>query len=189
METEQVHPCYGKHWDPKEPVCAGGIDHAKPGDFHHSRCPSFDQCRDLTAARRLGNTAMLLPPSSLTRPPVQAGAMAKPTTVAPPPVPLAVAPTSPGGGLAALANRLAPQTTQPAPFYPQAQPPAQPVQPVPPVYQMPGFLGTPEPIQPGEHWVWPMLREIGRGSLKGAMHTGASFVDRVPWGKVFGGKK
>ncbi len=192
-----VYDCFANLWDPKAPECAGGIDYAK-GSTPHAQCPYFNLCGKERAVEfaeeqlAQQRQPIPLPISSLTRPPT-GGPVLPAISVAPhyagaSPQPQ---PMPQYSALAALAARASSQpAAQPQPMqqvpYGHAQ--VTPVTYIAQDHTMPQYLSEPEPLAPDEA-VWEALGwELLRGGIKGLLHTGAHFVDRVPFGRR-GGRK
>jgi hypothetical protein len=83
-------------------------------------------------------------------------------------------PTQPAPMMQQAAQQLLP------PWLAQMGPQLVPVTFQQPGMQMPAYLTVPEPINPEEHWMWRLVREIFRSMVKSTGHTAASFIDHNP---------
>lgn len=162
--------CFGKSWDPKDKLCAGGLDPLYVNPISHTqvrdRCQFYSSCAARTTAEmqsKQASTPQLVSPASLVRPPGQF----QPPSLVPP------------------VQQTQPVYRPPVP-YPQYQ---QPQQYVPqhslqqPGMQVLGYLSVPEPVDWAVPWWLRMIREMIRSAFKGMLHSGAHFFDHNPFTK------
>ena len=189
----KVPECFGKSWDGKDPLCAGGLNPAftdEKGGHLQPRCAHFETCGTRVQAKRLETAQPLVPASNLTR---SFGSYPR-SPGEPQPAPPAPASPQPFqmqqimqqiAQLQAQAQRPQVQYTTPsAPAWAPAQhAPAAPVhgyqQMMPVNFQMPGYLTVREETTGGSI-LWMLLREILRSIAKSIGHTLAHFFDVTP---------
>lgn len=198
-----IPACFGKSWEAKSTVCAGGLDPAylhPEGGHKRDRCRYYGSCASRTTAANLQQErAQTISASTLVRQPpkihdpfqgmlrnIQSGATqvaqrvgnipVKPQTQILPSIPsMPTMPTAPQ-----VAHT--PQAPQGYVHPSMASVPHMvPVNHQMPGTQMPSYLTVPEPIIPGQGLGRPFAATVGRSIMKAVGHTIANWFDHVPW--------
>lgn len=206
MSDTNVPECFGledipgkqEGWDPKSPVCAGGLDPAyvdAKGGHVRERCAFFNAC----GIRVQQNLMQKAAQRTVEQQPQTPTAVTPVTTPRLPPAPVPAPPRpAPATGfqryvpaVQQMAQAQPPQQPQPmfrppaAPVYPMHPPPAQPMgyqQMMPVNYNMPQYLAVPETRYEGQSF-WTVLgNTVLRSVAKSTGHSIAHLFDTTPLG-------
>jgi len=208
--TLDTPDCYGKSWNPKDVLCAGGADFTftdENGRHIRPQCDHYSTCGVRTSHSKM-EQSRLVPVQNLVRSPTS-------------PMPDAVSVFGPKSNGTPISNwtgqtpaptmtkaqmeewmnqkakEMAMQMWQNAQSYPQARstatyssnnyPQNMPFydprfQPMPVNFQMPAYLTVPQQREPGESLISLLFKNLFRSMMKAGGHSFAHFWDTVPMG-------
>lgn len=191
--------CFGKSWNPKDVLCAGGADITyrddRTGSHVRPQCDYYSSCGARVAHTQM-EQSRLMPAQNLVRSPTPQPAT--PQASAPPSW---MSPTQMQQWMNEQAKTLATQMFQQMQQYPQtgrnaaAAPYGSPpypqgggyfdprFQPMPVNYQMPAYLTVPEERFAGDSLFVVLFRTIFRSVLKAGGHSFSHFWDTMPMGR------
>lgn len=187
IQTPEARPdCFGKSWDSRDVLCAGGADPTyrdDKGSHVRPMCDYYKPCGAQVAAQRLeGQNQQLLAPHTLIRhqpQPTQAPTLSLPQH------PMTTQQMQ--QAIAAQAQAMYSQMTTHQQRLPTWQPQPNPMMPMgyqqmmPVNYQMPAYLTVPEIVPQGGS-VWSALgRSLFRSMGKSFGHTISHFFDATPF--------
>jgi hypothetical protein len=196
--------CFGKSWNPRDVLCAGGADitfrDERTGSHVRPQCDFYSSC-----GARVAHTKMeqdrLMPAQSLVRSPTPATPAAPQAPAAPP---AWMTPAQMQQWMNEQAKSLAAQMFQQmqqqypqngrstaavpygSPPYPQGTPFYDPrFQPMPVNYQMPAYLTVPEQRNDGDSLLGVLFRTVFRSVMKAGGHSFSHFWDTMPMGRPY----
>lgn len=204
-QQEAPPSCYGKSWNPKDVLCAGGADalyrDEKTGSHVRPQCDFYSSCGSRVSHMRM-EQSRLLPVTNLIRqsPPPQATIQ---TPAPQPPANWNMTQAQMQQYMTDQAKAMAQQmfnqmqqqqpnrfqtsnfnqATFPSQGGTQFDPRFQNFQPMPVNFQMPAYLTVPEnPMAGGSMWGM-LFRSIARSMMKAFGHSFSHFFDSVPMGR------